>query len=423
VPALGALAAEPLYVLVDTAVVGHLGTSQLGGLAVAGTLLTTAFWLCNFLAYGTTSVVARLVGAGDRRSATEAAVHGLAFALVLGVALGALGLVGGPAALSLMGARRAVRTNALVYLRISLFGAPAVLAALAGTGYLRGVQDTRTPLVVQLVANAANLVLELVLILGLGFGIAASAAATVVAQYGAAIVYIVIARRDAALVGDIAWRPTRAGVRAVATVARDLVIRTGALLGALALATAVASRLGSVVLGAHQIAYQLWTFLALTLDAIAIAGQALVGTLLGAGDPTEARRAAMRMVEWSVVFGLVAGLFVAALRVPLAALFTTDHAVRATAARALWLVAVLQPLNAVVFVLDGVLIGAGEFRYLAWGMAASAAVFVPVALLVLAHRGGIVALWGALATLMVARAVANISRFAGTRWMVTGARR
>jgi len=377
----------------------------------------------NFLAYGTTAAVARLIGADDRRTAAEQGVQAVGLAIALGVALTLVAVAIAPAAISLMGATARVRPHALVYLRVSALGAPAVLIALAGMGYLRGVQDTRPTLVIAVAANVVNLVLELVFIYGLGAGITGSAIATVIAQYGAAAAYLVILRRNVRAVGGVRLLPTAAGVRATASVGRDLLVRTGSLLAALTIATGVASRLGTAALGAHQVAYQLWTFLALTVDAIAIAGQAMIGRLLGAGDASGARDAGRRMLEWGVVVGLAFGVAVAVARGPLVSLFTGDHAVRGSARTVLWLVAALQPLNALTFVLDGILIGAGEFSYLAAAQVISLAVFAPAALLVASRHSGLLWLWWALALWMGARFTVNFSRFLGVRWQVTGARR
>jgi putative MATE family efflux protein len=418
-PALGALAAEPLYVLTDTAVVGHLGTPQLGGLAVAGTLLTTGFWVFNFLSYGTTAAVARSIGAGDERAAARHAVQALWMGLAIGVALIIAGVLAAPALVGLMGPSAAVRPNALTYLRISLFGAPSILLGLVGVGYLRGLQDTATPLWIALGANVANLVLEVTLIFGLGFGLAASAWATVAAQTSAGALFAAFVARHVSTTG-VSWRPDLAAQLALARVGRDLFVRTGSLLAALAITTSVASRLGTVELAAHQIAFQLWSFLALVLDAVAIAAQAMIGRLLGAGQAEAARSAARRMIEWGVVAGIGVGLVVAGLRPVLVPLFTADPAVGHLAARVLWFVAAIQPINAIVFVLDGVLIGAGDLRFLAAAALGILAVFLPAALSVAAFDLSLPALWGALTLLMVARLVAVTGRFAGDRWAVTG---
>ncbi|HYT39090.1 MAG TPA: MATE family efflux transporter [Acidimicrobiia bacterium] len=419
-PALGALAAEPLYILTDTAVVGHLGTPQLGGLAVAGTILTTAFSLFNFLSYGTTAAVARAAGAGRSEVSAHNAVQSLWLATGIGVALALAGLLGAPLLVGLMGPSASVRPHALLYLRIASLGMLPVMLGLVGVGYLRGLQDTVTPLRIALLANAANLVLEVVAIYGLGMGLAASAWATVLAQVGAAVVFCRHIARHAAA-AEVGWRPDPATLRALVVIGRDLFLRTGSLLAALAVATAVASRLGTVPLGAHQIAFQLWSFLALSLDALAIAAQAMVGRLLGAGDADGARSASRRMVEWGLVAGVALGGLVALLRPVLVPLFSDDPAVVHLTRQVLWVVAVLQPLNAVVFVLDGVLIGAGDLRFLAGAMVAAFAVFLPAAVLAGAVGGTLLWLWGAVTLLMVARLAGMAWRFAGPAWAVTGA--
>jgi putative MATE family efflux protein len=420
VPALGALAAEPLYILTDTAVVGHLGTPELGGLAVAGTILTTAYSLFNFLSYGTTAAVARAAGAGRAGASARNAVQSLWLALLIGTALALSGLLAAPLLVGLIGPSATVRPHALLYLRIASLGMLPVMLALVGVGYLRGLQDTVTPLRIALLANLANLVMELVAIYGLGMGLAASAWSSVIAQVGAAAVFCRHIARHASA-AQVSWRPDLAALRSLVVIGRDLFLRTGSLLAALAVATAVASRLGTAPLGAHQIAFQLWSFLALTLDAVAIAAQAMVGRLLGAGDADAARAASKRMVEWGLLAGLVLGGLVAVLRPVLAPLFSDDPAVIDLTLQVLWLVAVLQPLNAVVFVLDGILIGAGDLRFLAGAMVAAFALFLPAAILAGSAGGTLGWLWGAVTLLMVARLAGVAWRFAGRSWMVTGA--
>ena len=420
VPALGALIAEPLYILTDTAIVGHLGTPQLGGLAVASTVLLTLYTVFIFLAYGTTAAVSRLLGAGDEREAAHQAVQSLWLAVIVGVGLTVIGLVGADALVGLMGAEGAVRTNALLYLRISLFGVPALLVVMAGTGYLRGLQDTRTPLAVAVGTGALNLVLEVVLIYGFGRGLGASALTTVVAQYAGAGVYLwriggAVRRLDVDL------RPHPTSLRRLGAVGRDLFVRTAALRLALLVATAVATRLGATDVAAHQIAFEIWSILALALDAIAIAGQAMVGRALGAADADAARGAGRRMIELGVALGVAAGLVLFAVRTVLPDLFTDDPAVAALTAFVLGWVAVLQPVNAVAFVLDGILIGAGDMRFLAWAMAGAAAVFIPPAVAVAALDAGLGWLWASIGLLMATRAVSLAVRFAGDRWVVLGA--
>ena len=422
VPAFGALVAEPLYVLVDTAVVGHLGTEQLAGLAVASSALLGAYALFIFLAYGTTAVVSRLIGAGHDREAAHEAVQGLWLALVVGIALIVLGGLFGDAVVGGLGAEGDVRSNAHVYLRVSLLGIPAFLLTMAGAGYLRGLQDTRAPLLVALGTALFNLVFELVLIYGLDYGIGASAFATVVAQWLGAAAYIrwvlLAARRVGA---DL--RPDAARLRRLARVGLDLLVRTAALRGALILATGIAARVGVTDVAAHQVAFELWNFLALGLDAVAIAGQSMIGRLLGAGDVDGARAAGRRMIEWGVALGVVFAVAIVAVRGLLPDVFTDDAAVASLAQFLLLWVALLQPVNAVVFVLDGVLIGAGDMRFLAVAMVGALAAFVPAAAAVLVFDLGIGWLWAAIGVLMLARLVPLTLRFAGAGWAVAGATR
>ena len=422
IPAFGALVAEPLYVLTDTAIVGHLGTPQLGGLAVASTILLTLHSVFIFLAYGTTAAVSRLLGAGDDREAAHQAVQSLWLGGLIGVVLVAVGFVASDVLVSAMGATGDVKANALVYLRISLLGVPALLLVMAGTGYLRGLQDTRTPLVIAVGTGALNLVLEVVFVYGFDRGIGASALTTVAAQWVAAGIYLQRVGRAGAGQG-VDFRPHPASLRRLGAVGRDLLVRTIALRASLVVATAVATRMGTVEVAAHQIAFELWSFLAMALDAIAIAGQALVGRALGAGDGRSARGAGRRMIEWGVVFGVVVGVAVLAVRTVLPHLFTDDPEVIALAAFVLLWLAVLQPVNAVAFVLDGILIGAGDMRFLAWAMVGAAAVFVPAAIAVSATGAGIGWLWASLGLLMTTRVVTLGARFAGDRWIVLGATR
>lgn len=420
IPAFGALIAEPAYILTDTAIVGHLGTPQLGGLAVASGILLTLYAVFIFLAYGTTAAVSRLVGAGRESEAAHQAVQSLWLAGGIGVVVALVGLATSGWLVDLMGAEGAVRHNALVYLRISLLGVPAMLVVLAGTGYLRGIKDTRTPLAVAAGTAAANLVIELVLVYGFDRGIGASALGTVLAQSAGAAVYL-WRLLGAARERGAGLAPDPAALRALASVGRDLLVRTAALRAALIVATAVATRIGTTDVAAHQIAFEIWSFLALGLDAIAIAGQAIVGHALGAGDADDARAAGRRMIEWGVVAGVAFGLVVVLVRPVLPDLFTSDAEVAALAGYLLLWVAALQPVNAVAYVLDGLLIGAGDMRFLAWAMAGAAAVFVPAALAVLPTGAGIGWLWAAIGLLMATRAVTLLARFAGDRWVVLGA--
>ena len=421
-PAFGALIAEPMYILADTAVVGHLGTPQLGGLAVASSVLLTGYAVFVFLAYGTTGAVARLIGAGNEREAAHQAVQGMWLAVCIAAVLVPLGLLGGGSLVRALGASGEVATNAEVYLRISMFGVPALLVTLAGMGYLRGAQDTFTPLAVAVGTNVVNLVVELVLIYGFGLGIGASAAATVLAQTLGAAIYVQRVVRAVRVLG-VGVRPDSAAIRLLGRAGGALMVRTAALRAALMGATAIATRIGPVELAAHQIAFELWNALALALDAIAIAGQAIVGKELGAGDADQAVDAARRMLTLGLYAGIALGSLVLVFHTVLPHVFSDDPAVLALATFLLWHVALWQPVSGVVFVLDGILIGAGDLAYMAWAMVGAAVVFAVAGASVLVFDLGIGWLWGAIGAFLTARLVGLGLRFNTEKWAVTGAHR
>ncbi|GAA5209847.1 MATE family efflux transporter [Streptomyces thinghirensis] len=422
VPAFGALVAEPLFVMADSAIVGHLGTAQLAGLGIASALLTTAVSVFVFLAYATTAAVSRRVGAGDLQSAIRQGMDGIWLALLLGAAVIAVVLPTAPSLVELLGASDTAAPYAITYLRISALGIPAMLVVLASTGVLRGLQNTRTPLYVAIAGFLANAVLNVVLVYGADLGIAGSAWGTVIAQCGMAAVYLWVVVRGARRHGA-SLRPDLAGIRASAQAGAPLLVRTLSLRAILMIATAVAARLGDADIAAHQIVLSLWSLLAFALDAIAIAGQAIIGRYLGAGDTQGARDACRRMVEWGVAVGVGLGLLVVLSRPAFLPLFTGDSAVKDTALPALVIVAVSQPICGVVYVLDGVLMGAGDGPYLAWAMLLTLAVFTPVALLVPALGGGLTALWAAMTLMMAMRLVTLWLRTRSGRWIVTGATR
>ncbi|MEU9333052.1 MATE family efflux transporter [Streptomyces sp. NPDC048290] len=422
VPAFGALVAEPLFVLADSAIVGHLGTAQLAGLGVASALLLTAVSVFVFLAYATTAAVARRVGAGDLQAAIRQGMDGIWLALLLGAVVVAAVLPTAPALIDLFGTSDTAAPYALTYLRISALGIPAMLIVFAATGVLRGLQDTRTPLYVALAGFIANAVLNLALVYGAGLGVAGSAWGTVIAQWGMAAAYLFVVVRGARRHGA-SLRPDTAGIRASAQAGVPLLVRTLSLRAILMIATAVAAGLGDAEIAAHQIVLSLWNLLAFALDAIAIAGQAIIGRHLGAGDIEGARQVCRRMVEWGITVGIALGFLVVAARPLFLPLFTSDSAVIDAALPALVVVALAQPLCGVVFVLDGVLMGAGDGRYLAWAMILTLAVFAPVALLVPALGGALTALWLAMTLMMTMRLLTLWWRTRSGRWLVTGAAR
>ncbi|MFD0544652.1 MATE family efflux transporter [Streptomyces mexicanus] len=422
VPAFGALVAEPLFVMADSAIVGHLGTAQLAGLGVASALLTTAVSVFVFLAYATTAAVARRVGAGDLQAAIRQGMDGIWLALLLGAAVIAVFLPAAPALVDLFGASHTAAPYATTYLRISALGIPAMLVVLAATGVLRGLQDTRTPLAVAVAGFVANAALNAGLVYGAGLGIAGSAWGTVIAQCGMAAVYLTVVVRGARRHGA-SLRPDAAGIKASAQAGVPLLVRTLSLRAILMIATAVAARLGDADIAAHQIILSLWSLLAFALDAIAIAGQAIIGRCLGAEDAEGARAACRRMVQWGVAVGAVLGLLVIVTRPVFLPLFTDDSAVRTTALPALLIVALSQPICGIVYVLDGVLMGAGDGPYLAGAMLITLAVFVPAALAVPRLGGGLTALWGVMTLMMAVRLVTLWLRSRSGRWLVTGATR
>lgn len=422
VPAFGALVAEPLFVMADSAIVGHLGTAQLAGLGVASALLTTAVSVFVFLAYATTASVARRVGAGDLQAAIRQGMDGIWLALLIGATVIAVVLPSAPALVGLFGASDTAAPYATTYLRISSLGIPAMLIVLAATGVLRGLQNTKTPLYVAVSGFVANGVLNVGLVYGADLGIAGSAWGTVIAQWGMAAVYLVVVVRGARRHGA-SLSPDAAGIRASAQAGAPLLVRTLSLRAILLIATAVAARLGDADIAAHQIILSLWSLLAFALDAIAIAGQAIIGRYLGADDPAGARAACRRMVQWGIAVGVVLGLLVILSRPLFLPLFTSNPTVKDTALPALLMVALSQPICGVVFVLDGVLMGAGDGPYLAGAMVVTLAVFAPVALLVPTLGAGLTALWGAMTLMMAVRMLTLLLRARSGRWVVTGATR
>jgi putative MATE family efflux protein len=417
VPALATVLVEPLYTLVDTAIVGRLGTAPLGGLALASSVLNASFWVFNFLSFGTTSRVALLTGRGDHRAAAAVAAQGLWLSGCIGLPVGLLlAALARPIALA-MGGHGVVLDAAVVYLRISGVGLPFVLVTLVGNGYLRGVSDTRTPLAIVMAANVLNVVLEILFVYRFQLGVAGSAWGTVVAQMGAAVWFSVLLARRVAGHG-VALRPDWREMRGLAVIGRHLFIRTGALLATLTLATSIAARAGQATLAAHQIALQVWLFLTLGFDGLAIPAQTLTGTMMGRGDEAEARAYARRLTIMGVAVGVVAAGVVAALSPLLPRAFTADAAVFTRAAGALLVVAALQVPGAWLWVLDGVLLGASDFRYLQVSTMGGLAAFLPFGAAVLVWpRLGIIGIWCGLAAWLLVRLAVNRRRYRGSRWV------
>jgi len=426
VPAFGALVAEPLFLLADSAMVGHLGEEPLAGLGLASAILQTIIGLMVFLAYSTTPAVARWLGAGDRRRAVSVGIDGLWLALGLGIVLAAAGWAASPVLVEAFGADPAVNDAALVYLRLSMAGIPAMLLVFAATGLLRGLQDTRTPLLVAGIGFAANIVLNYGFIYGLDLGVAGSAAGTVVAQWGMVAVYLVVVDRHARREGASRW-PERAGMMLGASSGGWLFLRTLTMRVAMILAVYVATRLGSAQLAAFQIAMTLFATLAFALDALAIAAQALVGRGLGAGDLASVKAVLRRCLEWGVLAGVLLGVLTVAGSGVLGGFFTRAENVIVLMPPALVILGMSVPLGAVVWVLDGVLIGAGDLRYLAVAGVINLAVFAPlaVAVMIIAPTGaaGLAWLMAAFVFGFLGARLATLGfRARHGQWMVVGAR-
>ena len=422
VPAFFNLVAEPLFLLADTAIVGHLGTAQLAGVGVAAAILSTVLSLCIFLAYGSTGAVARRLGAGDHAGAVRQGLDGLWVGLLIGVTLTCIGLASSGWLVAAFGVDEEAAHHARIYLRISVFGLPAALGMLAVTGLLRGLQDTRTPLLVAVGANVVNVVLNLALVYGLDMGVAGSALGTVLAQWAALGVYVAVVVARSLRLG-VTVGPSLLGMKHSLFGSAPLFMRNVALRLVVFVRAAIAADMGSAQLAAHQVAFAIWTALALGLDAIAIAGQALVGRYLGAGDAPGAREASRRMVEWSFGMGAVLGLFILATHDVLPPLFTADPEVQSYLSSVLIIVAVMQPWAGWVFALDGVLIGAGDLRYVAFAQLLTILVFAPLAATVLLLDLGLQGLWWALAVWVLARLAVMGYRMLGDEWAVGGASR
>lgn len=417
-PALVVLAAEPLYVLVDTAVVGHLGRVPLAAVAIGGTVLTLIAWLGTVVAYGTTGRSARRFGAGDRSAAVAEGVQASWLALAVGIAV-AVGMQvgGGVLARTLAGADNDVADGAAQWLRIAALGAPGLLLAAAGNGWLRGIQDTRRPLWFVLGPSLLSAVLCPLLVYPAGLGLPGSAVANVVAQTLSGVLFA------GALVAErVALRPRPRVLAQQLVLSRDLLIRGVAFQASFLSATAVAARFGAAVVGAHQIALQLWFFTALVLDALAIAAQALVGAALGAGDAAEARGLARRIGLLGAACGGAFALLIAAGAGVVPGWFSDDGQVREQAMVAWpWFVAML-PLAGVVFALDGVLIGAGDVRYLRnLTIVAALGGFLPAIWLAYGLDLGLGGIWAGLTLFVVLRLIALLLRLRSGRWAVVGA--
>lgn len=425
VPALGALIAEPAFLIVDAALIGHLGTTPLAGLGIAGAILQTIVGLMVFLAYSTTPAVARRFGAGQPGDAVSVGINGMWLALGLGAVLAVIGAVSSPWLVSLFGGGDAVSQQANDYLVISMWGLPAMLIVFAATGLLRGMQDTVTPLWIAGLGFGANALLNVLFIYGFGWGIAGSAAGTITAQWGMVGAYVLVIRRLATR-HSASLRAQRAGLRNSARSGGWLFLRTVSLRVALLATVGVATGIGTDELAGWQIVFTIFSAAAFALDALAIAAQALIGKELGAGDERQVQRVLGRTVAWGAWFGVIVGGLIAALSGVMGIVFTGSAEVAALVQPALLVLAIAQPVAGVVFVLDGVLMGANDARYLAIAGGLTLVPFLP-ALWLIATIGvdgavGLIWLAGAFfGVYLLARLVTLGWRVRTGAWLTAGA--
>ena len=416
IPALGALAAEPTYVLVDTAIVGHLGRSQLAALGVAATVLSVLS-MFNFLQYGTTAQVSRATGAREHQTAARLGAQSLWLSLAAGIVLAALiAALAGPI-VNLFGVEGKTAGYAVLYLRIAALGVPSAFVTIGGQGFLRGVSDLRTPLLIVIAGNVVNVVLEVLFVYGFGWGVAGSAWGTVIAQtlMGAGMAWAILRRVGH---GNVALRPALA--RRLLTVGKFIFLRTIALMSSFILTGAVVARMGDGPLAAYQIAFQLWVFLALVLDSVAIAGQIIVGRELGGDRADAAYAASVRMIWLSVLLGTGFTVLLIVFSGVIPHAFTSDAEVLAQCALVWPIFALMQPLSGAVFALDGILIGASDGPFLAGSMAAAFAACTAVLAATVAGDWGVRGAWAAIAALIVVRLTLMGARFLRRRWLVTG---
>lgn len=403
VPALGTLAADPLLSLADTAFVAQLGTIPLAALGVDTALFSLAFFAFNFLAYATTPMVARRLGAGDAEGAGRVVVQAMFLAGVLGIASMAVLAGAAEVLIGLMQAPGEVVDPAASYLQIRAVAAPAMLVVTAGHGAFRGFQDTRTPLVITLGVNLLNLVLDPLLIFGLGWGLEGAAVATVAAQWSGALCFVWLLVRQGRRLGWSWHRPRLAELGPMLTTGGILTLRTLFLTGTLTAATAVSAALGAPQVAAHQVLAQTWLLLAMTVDALAIAAQAMVADELGRSDHRSAGEVAARLGRWGLGVGIGLTFLVLAARFPLAAAFGPDAEVAGLIRSAAVLTAVMQPLAALVFVADGVYLGLLQVRYLVYSTAAGAVAAGTVLALTLSEGWGLWGVWWGITAMVVGR--------------------
>lgn len=414
-PALGVLAAPPLYLLLDTAVVGRLGAVELAALAAGATVFSMLTAQLTFLAYGTTARASRAFGRGDVRGAVTEGVQATWVAVFVGAILFALVEVFARGITGLLAPQPEVAGAAAGWLRIAAAGIPLTLIAQAGNGWLRGVQDTRRPLL-YVVGGLGPAALAIVPLVG-WLGLPGSAWAMVFGETITATLFIArLARSSRKL--DVPVRPSTALIGRQLVLGRDLILRSLAFQVAFLSAAGVAGRLGPNSLGGHQILLQLWNLLSLVLDSLAIAAQTLVGAALGIGSIAAARFTARRVIAWSTVFAGVLAVAFGVLHGVIPRLFTSSGGVvDAIAAGPWWILVAMIPVGGVVFAIDGVLLGAGDAAFLRNATIAAVVLgFLPPVWLTLSMGWGLTGVWWGLLTFMLLRLVFVAARYRGPKW-------
>ena len=423
-----ALASQPLLNIGETAMIGKLGAEPLAARAIGAALTGAIYWVFAFLTFGSTTLIGHHYGAREFRACGEIFSHAVFLAVLGGFFIASLCIIFAKNLFQLMGAGPAVAREGVPYFRLVIASAPLTLVSLASVGFFRGVQDTRTPLLVAFFTSGLQLTFDYGLIYGrLGaprLGLTGAGLAALAAQLAGAFAYLVIffVSRKTAAFRALSWRFSAADLRPLFRIGQDLAIRTGALRGSLIFATGTAARMGAATLSAYEIAFQLFMLCSDIIDGLAVAGQALAAKFLGSNQ----KAAAYRMGKILILLGAAAGLFFTLAFLSgggaIVALFTTSPEVMVSLSGGLLLlVALLQPLNGVVFVLDGLLIGARDTRYLMWAMLIGGlGIFVPISWLSLRYGWGLTGILTGIGALMFWRLATNFYRFVNESWMKQG---
>ncbi|MCB0078262.1 MAG: MATE family efflux transporter [Anaerolineales bacterium] len=417
IPATLTLLAEPILGVVDTAIAGRIGTAELGALGLATSLLAAVTWIFNFLLFGTTSTVAQALGRNDRNAAGERLAHAALLAALLGIGAALLIYATAPLIVAAAGAVPALVGPTVGYIRVRAIGVPFMLLGYVGHGAFRGAGDTRYPLGVVFVANLVNLALNILLVFGLGWGLEGIAAATVAAEIIIALWLALTASRKLGLSVRGHGLPTRTQIARLATMSRDLFLRTAALAGSIALIAAAAARVGAETAAAHQVIWQVYLLLAFLLDGLAVASQSMVGRAIGEGDGTELRATVNEALRWGATVGAVLAALLLVGQSWIVSVFTSDSVVKALIASVWWLPSLMMPLHALVFVVDGILMGGEDYAFIRRWMVTGAIIGASIAQIAVSMGGGLLWLWIGYEVVMLFRGVPIVRRAMGDAWL------